>query len=899
MNQKSGEPFSKNSPTVPLLATKFFIPAVRENGVARPFLLQKLHAGTKQPGSFTLVSGPAGFGKSTLLSDFVAHANTPVAWLSLDEGDNDPARFWTYFISACQSVAAGVGQSALELLAASQSLPDATIPTLLINEFTVQERPFTFILDDYHVIHNATIHNSLLFLLEHLPPNLHLILASRLDPPWPLVRFRARNQLHEIRAQELRFTVDETAVFLNQTMGLTLSPAAAAALEARTEGWVAGLQLAALSLQGQSDSAAFIEAFTGSHVYIAEYLLAEILHKQPEDVQLFLLQTSILAQLTADLCTAVTQNAHSQTILTHLHKGNIFIVPLDNEGRWYRYHHLFADLLQARLAQTASARAVAELHKTAAGWFKQQGWLPEAIKHGLAAQDFEAVAVLVAQEARTLMFSGRASVLHQWLAALPEATLHNHPRLRIYQLWLEMMQEKGDLSPQALQEKEELLRALPPTPENEALQVELLAVLCRFVAFSGNTVRAIELAQEALARLPEQEQALRARAYSALAIAHWVEGHPAASWAAYEHCRQLSLATDNLSLAAHAAMMMGMSQIDYGQLHAAAHTFQAIIEMGGAHFFPAGQGHIGLASVYLEWGEWETAVSHLQQGIQLCRQGGLAGLSFGYTYQARLLQAQGDFAAALAALANLGETGVDPTGTARHIQLRIAMGDWAEAAYLAQPWVKLLKNEGLPRPPLLVLEIIRLTVARLLLAQGNLEDAWALLDVVAETAVPHQRNGRLIELYLLKALVRQKQNNGQVTDEALLLFEKSLLLAAPEGYRLLFGEMGTAVVPLLQAVQKHQAADDLIKAYARQLLTAVAGARATESAALAEQLTPRELDVLALVAAGDANQEIAAKLFITVRTVKKHITSILSKLGVSNRTQAAARARELGLISSD
>lgn len=872
----------------------------------RPFLLQKLLVGSQLPGSFTLVSGPAGFGKTTLLSAFVAQRPEATVWLSLDQGDNDLVRFWTYFITACQRVQGDIGQAALALLSTAQTVPKETIPTILINDLMAQKQTLTLILDDYHEIQSDAVHASLLFLLENLPPNLHIMIATRIDPPWPLVRFRARHQLNEVRAHDLRFDAVEVSAFLTQTMGLALSAAEAAALEKRTEGWIAGLQLAALSLQGQSDSAAFIEAFTGSHVYIAEYLLAEILQKQPEEVQIFLLQTSILEQLNADLCTAVTQNLHSQTILTHLHKSNLFIVPLDNDGCWFRYHHLFADLLRAHLPRTMSAEAVAALDVRAADWFQQNGLLPEAIQHSLAAKEFEKAAALVAQVARVMMFSGQASSLHAWLLALPEQVLAHHPRLNMYNLWIEMMQEKVPLLPQALQEKEALLRTLPPSPENELLQVELMAVLCRFVAFSGDSARAIALANEALARLPEAEQALRARACSALAIAHWVEGNRGASRAAYEQCMAFCMATDNLSLAAHATMMMGMSQVDYGELHAAARTFQSIIELGGVHFFPAGQGHIGLAGVYLEWGEWETAVTHLQKGLSLCRQGGLAGLSFGHTHQARLFQAQSDFQAAAAALAQLGETGVDPTGRARQIQLNLVQGNVAAAARWAQPWVDLLENETPEQPPLLILEIIRVTVARLFWAQGQLARALALLDAVAETAAPQQRNGRLIEVYWLQALVLYTQNEGHVTTEVRQLLAKSVALAQPEGYMLLFLEAGTAVVPLLQAVVEDPETAESVKTYAGQLLArfgkgaaASDGAPSRQAGALVEPLTPRELEVLAWVAAGDANQAIADKLFITVRTVKKHVTSILGKLGVSNRTQAAARARELGLLSSD
>ncbi|MEJ2748788.1 MAG: LuxR C-terminal-related transcriptional regulator, partial [Anaerolineae bacterium] len=610
------------------------------------------------------------------------------------------------------------------------------------------------------------------------------------------------------------------------------------------------------------------------------------------------------------LCDAVTGREDGQATLTALYRSNLFVIPLDAEGRWFRYHHLFADLLRVRLSQALPAEAAAELHRRAAAWYAQNGMAQEAIHHALVAQDFEHVASLVEREARTMMFSGRVHTLRNWLAALPETSLPAHPRLRVYQLWIDLMQEKGDLSPQALQEKEALLRALPPSPENERLQMELMAVLWRFLAFAGDTTRAIRLAEEGLAHLPEGKMALRARAYSALSIAHWMEGDAEKARQAYKHCMRLAQASGNGSLAAHAAMMMAMSQVDYGQLHQAAQTYQSIIDMGQQMdqkpFFPAGQGHIGLAGIYLEWHDLDTAVTHLQQGMTLCRQGGL-GLSLGNTVKARLLQAQGEFPAAAAALERLGETGVNPTGTARQILLRIAMGDLNEAARLAQPWLNLLGGESAPAYcPLLVGEIIQVTLARLFLAQGELDQAWQLLDRVEETAVPGNRNGRLIEVYLLKALVAQKQNQGNVTSQARDLLERALEIAAPEGYVLLFLEAGTAVVPLLQAVINHRATPTPLKAYAQKLLQAsrtVGGTAVSpssgQSEALVEQLTPREMEVLALVAAGDSNKAIANKLFITVRTVKKHITSILGKLGVSNRTQAAARARELGLLSSD
>ncbi|MCA9874207.1 MAG: hypothetical protein KC441_11150 [Anaerolineales bacterium] len=901
-------PFSYNGcVTDLLLQTKLHIPRLRPLLVPRPHLITKLNQGLY--GKILLLSAPAGSGKTTLLSQFAAQLRTPVAWLSLDEADDDLGQFWTYLITSCQSILDGVGEAALALLNESPSLPSLTIPTILINDVVSQDQALVLVLDDYHLVQNPAVHESVSFLLDHLPQNLHVVVSTRVDPPWPLARYRARNRLVEIRAQDLRFSREEIAVFLKQTMGLALPVEDVAALETRTEGWAAGLQLAAIAMQSSpgQDTAVFVQSFTGSHLFVAEYLVEEILQRQPQDVQTFLLHTAILERLHAGLCDAVTGRGDGQALLTALHRANLFVISLDAEGRWYRYHHLFADLLQARLPQALSADAITGLHARAAAWYAQNGLVHEAIKHALAAQDFARVAGLVEQEARAMMFSGHTRTLHNWLAALPEASFQTYPRLHIYRLWIELMQEKGDLSPQALQEKEALLRALPPSPANEQLQVELTAVLCRFVAFSGDTTRAIRLAEEALARLPQSEKALRARAHSALAIAYWLEGDVEKSRQAYDRCMRLAQAAGNASLAAHATMMMAMSQVDYGHLHAAARMYQSIVDMGGGQklFFPAGQGYIGLAGIHLEWNELATAESYLQQGMTLCRQGGLAGLSTAHALKARLRQAQGDFPAAAAELTQLGKTGVDPSGKARQILLNIAMGDLPEASRAAEPWLNLLGGETDPaQTPLLISESVQVTLARLFLAQGALARARHLLDAVEETAVPGDRNGRLIEVYLLKALLIQKQNQAAVTPQAQDLFAHALALAEPEGYTLLFLEAGTAVIPLLQAVINQPKTPAPLQAYAQKLLQAckMGGETAVslpsgEAPSLIEALTPREMEVLLLVATGDSNQAIAAKLVVTVRTVKKHVTNILGKLGVSNRTQAVARARELGLLT--
>jgi len=420
---------------VSIISTKFYIPHLRKNGVLRPRLTDMLLAGVNRPGTVVLLSGPAGFGKSTLLGEFVALLQQPVAWVSLDEGDNDPVRFWSYLIAACQSVRPGVGESALELLKSPLPLPDDAIPTILINDFNGQETDLVLVLDDYHAIQNGSVHAALSFLLDHLSEKLHIVLSTRVDPPWPLARFRARNKLIEIRAKNLRFTTKEAAAFLNQVMGLNLSAEDVAALEMRTEGWIAGLQLAALSMHGRSDIAGFIKAFTGSHVYVAEYLVEEVLQRQSEEIQMFLLRTSILGRLNASLCEAVTGLQDGQAVLTTLHRANIFVIPLDDEGLWFRYHQLFADLLQARLRQSLPADAITTLHSRASQWYERNGFVIEAVDHALAAQDFEAAADLIEQNASKVTIRGELTTLLRWIEALPADVSRRHPQILISKAW--------------------------------------------------------------------------------------------------------------------------------------------------------------------------------------------------------------------------------------------------------------------------------------------------------------------------------------------------------------------------------------------------------------------------------------------------------------------------------
>ncbi|GAB4538768.1 MAG: LuxR C-terminal-related transcriptional regulator [Anaerolineae bacterium] len=811
-------------PDLPILTTKLYIPPARENVIARPHLSDKLLSGVSRPGSFTLVSGPAGFGKTTLLSGFISRLQQPAAWVSLDEGDNDPVRFWTYLVTACQSILDEVGAPALELFSTSQPLPDDTVPTLLINDLTTHARSIVLVLDDYHEIQNPSIHASLSFLLDHLPHNLHMVVSTRTDPPWPLARFRARNQLVEIRTQDLRFTREEAAEFLNRTMGLNLSVEDVTALEERTEGWAAGLQLAALSMQGRSDIASFVKAFAGSHVYVAEYLVEEVLQRQPDDIRTFLLQTSILKRMSAGLCEAVTDCQDGQAILQSLHHANIFLVSLDHEGHWFRYHHLFADLLRSRLPQALPAEAIPALHRRASIWYEHNGFTLEAVNHALAARDYERVVDLVEQAAHTLIFTGRVNVLRGWLEALPEASFHAHPHLTFYQFWIDILQSKADLSERAIREKQDLLKSLPSSPENDRLRGELMAIVCRAIALSGRTSEGVRLAQEALAYLPADDLASRARANSALAITHDLEGRAEEAGPAYQACLSQAIAAGDYRLAAHTTMARGLVQYHYGRLHEAARTFQTIIDMGdradiapadkaGAApgknaranqvFFPAGQGYIGLGCIQLEWNDLETAEKHLRQGMELCRRGGLDGIFIGRMQMSRLRQAKGDLEGALEEIQwpkQASQRADDFNVAARHIQIELARGDVDVAWRWGAPLVGMLSSDtATARLPLLFLEIIEAVIVRVYLAQGEIGKAMQLLDRLQATAGPGKRLGRLIEVYLLRALAHYKQNGGGLTPEAIESIERALELGEPEGYITLFLEEGPPLVPLLSA----------------------------------------------------------------------------------------------------
>jgi LuxR family maltose regulon positive regulatory protein len=612
------------------------------------------------------------------------------------------------------------------------------------------------------------------------------------------------------------------------------------------------------------------------------------------------------------LCEAVTGRQNAQAILTALHRANSFVIPLDDTGQWFRYHHLFADLLQARLTQAFPAQAIAALHSRAAAWCEHNGLAVEAVNHALAAGDFERAASLVDQAAQSIMSIGQFNLLKNWLEALPEHCFHAHPRLGIYQVLISLSQGTLDMSEQTLQEKENLIRALPPSPENDRLQAEALVYLCLFLAHQ-NTSRTIQLAQAALAKLPEGDPKLPISLYSALYRAYGMDGDIEKSEPAYLECLRLAHAAGKYSVASNTTMVRAFDLCQYGRLREAARYCQSIIEAGDRlkqkAFYPAGPAYIGLAGIHLEWDDLETAEDYLTQGIELCHLGGMDGLYAGYTQRARLHQARGDLEGAWEELSLLERTFQrrDFTLTARQVSIRLAMGDMASASRLKTSIWEILGDSPYARKlPIIAAEALKLSLARIYIAQGEIGRADQVLDEIQATVEPGKRLGRLMEVHLLRALALQKRAGGGVPSEAVASLERALELAEPAGFVLLFLEEGRAHVPLLHVIEYRQAAPDRVKNYARKLLGAFGGIgkRAaprlpSKATTLVEPLTTREMEVLELIAAGDSNQAIAEKLVITVRTVKKHTSNIFQKLSASSRIQAVARARELGLLATD
>jgi LuxR family maltose regulon positive regulatory protein len=902
----------RDNQDVSLLKTKLHIPPGRPDRVPRPRLVEQLDAGLGY--KITLISAPAGFGKTTLLSEWVAERqpHTHIAWISLDKGDNDPLRFWCYVITALETIHDGVGTAFLAALQTLRPL-DEMLLTDLINEIAEIPEPLALILDDYHVITNLQVSDALSFFVEHLPPQIHLIVSTRADPPWPLARWRVRDEVIELRTDDLRFTPSEAARFLNDAMGLDLSPEDIAALGARTEGWIAGLQLAALSMQGR-DVGAFVRAFSGSHRFILDYLVQEVLDRQSNDIQEFLLQTSVLERVTASLCDALTGRNDSQTILEQLEQANLFLVPLDDERRWYRYHHLFADLLRNRLEQTRRNQVVT-LHRRASAWCERKGLVPEAASHALAAGDVERVAHLAEHHALAMMDHGELTTIARWLSALPEETVRSQPWLCVAQAWPLAYAGQGDAVQPLLQDAEQALPALAEGQGAERRRIagHLAAIRAYVLGARGNVRTALELAHEALTYLPEEDLAARGWATYYLGFMLRLSGDLQAAAPALDEALGASQAVGDSHIAMLALGELGVLRFQQGQLHEAAATYRQALALADEHGRRGGRrlpatGYVltRLSGVLREWNELETATQQAQEGLELCKQWQQAdALMEAYLHLARALQAAGDVDGAREAMRRAAQVASDTSSwfasyvESQAIRMWLAQGA-GEAGYKVPALQRARKSELSADDEIsFQYEFIYRMLARVLIAQGESDKGLRLLARLLTMVELAGATGHVIEIRVLQAMTLQAQ--GKV-EQALAALERALALAEPEGYIRTFIDEGAPMSQLLrQAVMQGIAVD-----YAGKLLAALKKEKTKSPVPLGvpegalpppvEPLSPREAEILRLLTTHLSHTEIAEQLVVSVNTVRSHIKNIYSKLGVHARMEAVQRARKLGLL---
>lgn len=913
---REAAPESPQTGATPFLATKLFIPPLRHGAIRRPRLIDRMNQGLN--GKLILISAPPGFGKTTLVSEWVAAVDRPVAWLSLDEADSDASRFLAYLVAALQTIGEKTGVRALALLLSPQPPPVESILTTLLNELMTIPEPLVLVLDDYHVLNAPAVDQALTFLLDHLPPQMTIVMTTREDPNLPLPRLRVRGQLTEIRAADLRFTPAEASGFFNQTMGLQLTAADIEALENRTEGWIAGLQMAALSLQGRTDVADFIRAFTGGHHFVLDYLLEEVLHRQPEDVRRFLTHTAILDRLCGALCDAVTGRTDSARILEMLERGNLFVIPLDNQRRWYRYHHLFADVLRAR-TQEAGTEQRAVLHGRASEWFEQNGFPDEAIHHALAAKDLERAAALIELVWPAMDGQFRSATWFDWVRTLPDDLLRRRPVLSVAYAWAFLNAGELEAGEPWLQIAERQLAA----PKEEIVVVDEEQL--RFLPASIDTARAyiaqargdsaatVRHARRALESLPEDEYLRRGPAAALLGLTHWANGDLAAAHRALAEAMNDFRLAGSIEFALSGTYGLADIRLAQGRLREAIHTYKRSLRQVEKMDGPVPRGttdlYSGLGDLYREQGDLEAADQQLAKSEELGEETALPDWPSRFRQiQARMKAARGDLDAALALLDEAERLYFrSPVPEARPIAAQRARW-WMKQGRLAEAldWVR---ERGLSTDDELsfLKEFEHLTLARVLIAQyvidrdeSYIQKAITLLDRLCQEAENGERTGSLIELLIQQALAHEARNDLAA---ALAPLERALALAEPEGYVRIFVEEGEPAGRLLREVASRKVDWDypakLLTALGEKSPAALARQPARGAPSLVEPLSERELEILELIAQGLSNQEISRRLYVALSTVKGHNQNIFGKLGVKRRTEAVARARALGLLAEE
>ncbi|MBD0380914.1 LuxR C-terminal-related transcriptional regulator [Paenibacillus sedimenti] len=925
---------------MPILSTKLYIPPRRNKVVLRSRLIERLNEGLHR--KLTLISASAGFGKTTLVSEWLAGCERPVAWLSLDEMDNDATRLLTYLVAALQTIAANIGEGVFAVLQSPQPPSTESILTILLNEITTIPDNFVLVLDDFHVIDAKPVNDALTFLLEHLPPQMHLVIITREDPNLPLSRLRVRGKLTELRSADLRFTSFEAAGFLNQVMGLNLSSEDIAALETRTEGWIAGLQLAAISMHGHKDAASFIQSFTGSHHFVLDYLVEEVLQHQPEIVQTFLLSTSILDRLCGPLCDAVLLDPTSsgQETLKYLERTNLFIVPLDNERRWYRYHHLFADLLRQRLQQSTissswdEGRGVAELHKRASEWYEDNGLEIEAFHHAVVSNDVERAARLLEGEGMPLHLRGAVAPVLNWLESLRAEVLDARPSLWVMYASVLVIAGKPTGIEQKLQAAEAamqgaesddktkdlvgliaatwaalaaLMIAGQPTGIEQKLQaaeavlqgtepddktkdlVGYIAPIRAMLAVNQHQVETIiAQSRRALEYLRPDNLPVRTAAAWMLGVACQLQGDRVAASQAYTEALSSSQAIGDNSITIMATIGLGNLEEAQNRLYMADRSYRRVVQLAGDLPLPAiCEAHLGLARVCYEWNDLDAALHHGQQSARLAR---LIENTEGFiaceVFLARLKLVNGDVAGAAAALAKADQSVRQHNFLNRLSEIKAAQvltllhqGNLTAAAHLAQTY-------ELP-----------ISQARVYLAQGETYSALAVLEPLRQQLEAKGWEDERLKVMVLQAVALHLHG---VKDKAMQLIGDALTLAEPGGFIRIFVDEGMPMVRLLSDAAAHGIKPDYID---KLLVVFEAEEQQSEDKSylppakpLFEPLSVRELEVLQLIAQGLSNHEISERLFLALSSVKGHNRNIFGKLQVQRRTEAVARARELGLL---
>jgi LuxR family maltose regulon positive regulatory protein len=905
--------FSKTNPVGDILLTKLFIPPFRSDGVYRPQLIARLEQ--HLTGSLTLLAAPAGYGKTSLLSSWAAQHPESVAWISLDGGDNDLGRWLSYLIGALRRVYSGFGQSALAMLGTPKALKPEPILTALLNEISTLDKDLFLVLDDYHVINEPQIHHAVTYILDHIPPRMQLMIATRSDPPLPLARLRGQGKLHEVRVEDLQFSTEESGYFLRKTFGIQISESDLLSLNRQTEGWITGLQMAALSLRDQEDTSFFVREFAGDDRLIVDYLVEEVLSSVSEEKRHFLSHTGILEKLTGPLCDAVVygdeETGRSDELLKTMEADHLFLMPLDNRREWFRYHQLFADLLKKRLMQS-HPEIIPELHRRASVWFEKYGYINDAISHAFESDDHDRAAELISQEAEDALMRSEVVTLRRWIERLPADHPFPNPQLYIYHATTLL------LGGESLEVVEERLREAERDSSQDHVRGELAALRAMGAMYRGEMDASVDYAKQALELLSKKSHFLRSLTVDSLGIAYIMLGRLEDALDILQEAIRVGQESGNILVAVGALSNVAGLLMNSGEMKQAQELYTQALEMArdsqGKPLPIAGKALMGLGEIAREQDDLESAEQFISQSIELLQHLGESGIVVGYLTLSRIFQTKGDVQGAFEMLERAQELAVQSQETEfddilvaiQRTRLHLSLGNfdqalrWVEERKLDP--VAIVESGGKEDVQLASFQMLRLpeytTLVRVLISQGRYKEAHSVLQSCLSIAKGTHQLRRIMECLILQAIILQHQEKRE---SALQVLEEALLLAEKHGYFRIFLDEGAVLARLLYEASEKR----ILPTFTGKLLAAYTSAEALREIPsvslefadeIVEPLSDREMEVLQLIARGLSNQEIAQELVLSLSTVKWHTSNIYGKLGVKNRTQAVAKARQLGIV---